>query len=84
MSCFNQILETIDVEPVPCRIEHSERILPFQQFLEQLGDSGFSVARLGQKLHGNPCKWLAAVEETLRTPSRPHGWILGERHSPIA
>ena len=35
------------------RIEHSDGILPFQQFLEQLGDAGFAVGGLGQQFHND-------------------------------
>jgi len=45
--CLDHIIEAVDVEPVPCRIEDADGILPFQQFLEQLGNAGLTVGWLG-------------------------------------
>ena len=53
ISCLDHILEAIDIEPVTYRIEYADGILPFQQFLEQLGDTGLAVVRLGQHLHND-------------------------------
>jgi hypothetical protein len=47
--CLHYILKAIDVEPVTSRIEDADGILPFQQFLEQLGDACLAVARLRQE-----------------------------------
>src|SRR6185295_19552331 len=50
-SCLYHIIQAVDVEPVTCRIEHSDWILPFQELLEQLGDAGLAIAWLGQEFH---------------------------------
>ena len=59
ISCLDHILNAVDVEPMPDCIEHADGILPFQQFLEQLGDAGFAVGRLGQDFRddvGDECR----------------------------
>ena len=53
VSRLDYILDAVDVEPVACRVEHPDRILPFQQFLEQLRDAGFVVGWFGQHFHND-------------------------------
>ena len=53
VSCLDDVLNAINVEPVPGCVQDSDRILPFQQFLEQLGDAGLVVGRLGEDLHND-------------------------------
>ena len=48
VSRLYHVLKAIDVEPVACRVKHADRILPFQEFLEQLRDGGLPVSGLGQ------------------------------------
>ena len=58
VSRLDHILDAINVEPVAGGIEHSDGILPFQQFLEQLGNAGFAVGWLSQHFYngvGNEC-----------------------------
>jgi len=47
ISCLEHILDAVDVESMPNCIEYTEGILPFQQFLEQLGDTSLAVGLLG-------------------------------------
>ena len=53
ISCLDHILDAIDVEPVTGRIEYPDGILPFQQFLEQLGNAGFAVGWFGQHFYND-------------------------------
>ncbi len=53
VSCLHHIFNAINVEPVACRVEHSDGILPFQQFLEQLGDACLAVSWLGQQFRND-------------------------------
>jgi hypothetical protein len=32
--CLDHIFKAVDIEPVACRVEHTDWVLPFQQFLE--------------------------------------------------
>ena len=49
--CLDHILAAIDIKPMTCCIEYPDGILPFQQFLEQLGNAGFAVGWLGQHFY---------------------------------
>ena len=53
ISCLDHIIEAVDVEPVTCCIEYPDGILPFQQFLEQLGNTGLAVGWLGEYLRND-------------------------------
>ena len=58
ISSLNHILKAVDVEPVPRRIEDTDGILSFQQFLEQLRNTGLAVAWVGEEFRddvGDEC-----------------------------
>jgi hypothetical protein len=53
VSRLDHILDTVDVKPVTGGIEHPDRILPFQQFLEQLRNAGLAVGWFGQHFYND-------------------------------
>ncbi len=62
-SRLHHILNAINVEPVPGCVQHPDWVLPFQQFLEQLGNACFAVSWLGQQFRndaGDECgrRWV--------------------------
>ena len=84
VSCLDHILNAINVEPVTCRIEYPNGILPFQQFLEQLGNAGFAVGWLGQHFYNDVGDECYRVGRDFEEPHPdPVDGFFGERVSQL-
>lgn len=51
---LHQVVQIVDVQPMPDRVEHAYRDVPFEQFLKQLRHARFVVGGVGEHLPENP------------------------------